>query len=221
MKNTLLAIDDSEDIRNLLQLVLGDLYDLHLEPTGEDGLRTALSLKPDLIILDLGLPEMDGFELCNRFRSLPDLEEVPIIILSGQKGVDVHVKAYKLGADNFIEKPFNHEELLALVESKLRFGPPQMRKTIGDVTIDLKSGSAYINSEKLDLTPKEFKILSVLWQNINKVTSREEIFKKVWEKTHVSDRVIDNHVTSLRKKMVSSSLLIESIYAEGYKLSIK
>ena len=164
---------------------------------------------------------MDGFELCNRFRSLPDLEEVPIIILSGQKGVEVHVKAYKLGADNFIEKPFNHEELLALVESKLRFGPPQMRKTIGDVTIDLKSGSAYMNNEKIDLTPKEFKILSVLWQNINKVTSREEIFKKVWEKTHVSDRVIDNHVTSLRKKMSTSSLLIESIYAEGYKLSAK
>lgn len=220
MKKKILAIDDSEDIRTLLKHILSDSYELVTEATGEYGLKSALIFKPDLIILDLGLPEMDGFELCNRFRSLPDLEEVPIIILSGQKGAEVHTKAYTLGADNFIEKPFDHDELQALIKSKLRLGGSTTRKNLGDVTIDLKKGSAYYKGDKIDLTPKEFKILAVLSLKLGQVTTREEIFKKVWEKTHVSDRVIDNHVTALRKKMMNTGVLIESVYAEGYKISI-
>jgi two-component system, OmpR family, alkaline phosphatase synthesis response regulator PhoP len=220
LKKKILAIDDSEDIRMLLRHILKEDYELVTEATGEYGLKSALVYKPDLIILDLGLPEMDGFELCNRFRSLPDLEEVPIIILSGQKGPEVHTKAYTLGADNFVEKPFNHDELLALIKSKLRLGGSTTRKNLGEVTIDLKKGSAYYRGDKVDLTPKEFKILAVLSLKVGEVTTREEIFKKVWEKTHVSDRVIDNHVTALRKKMMNTGILIESIYAEGYKISI-
>ena len=220
MKKKVLAIDDSEDIRTLLTHILGNEYDLVTEATGEYGLKSALIFKPDLIILDLGLPEMDGFELCNRFRSLPDLEEVPIIILSGQKGSEVHTKAYNLGADNFIEKPFSHDELLALIRSKLRLGGSTTRKNLGEVMIDLKKGSAYYRGDKIDLTPKEFKILAVLSLKLGQVTTRDEIFKKVWEKTHVSDRVIDNHVTALRKKMINTGVLIESVYAEGYKISI-
>lgn len=212
-----MAIDDSEDIRNLLYSVLGREYRLFLEPTAEEGLQTAIKSRPELIILDLGLPEMDGYELCNRFRQIPDLENIPIIILSGEKGTDAHAKAYRLGADNYLEKPFDKEELLALVESKLKFSGV-MRKTVGNLTVDLKSGSAYLDSKKLDLTPKEFKILSLLWENIDQVISRGAILEYVWDQTHVSDRVIDNHVTSLRKKMHGCTLRLESVYGEGYKL---
>lgn len=218
MLRTILAIDDSEDIRVLLQKILGEKYKLFLEASGEDGLRSALKIKPDLILLDIGLPEMDGLELCNRFRCLPDLENVPIIILSGRKGPEAHAEAYSQGADNYIEKPFSKEELLALIEAKLKFSSGGMRRTVGNVTIDLKSGSAYVEGQRLDLTPKEFKILTVLWENIGNVTGRDKILKTVWENTHVSDRVIDNHVTSLRKKLTSSSLKIDSVYSEGYKL---
>ncbi|MBT6326923.1 MAG: response regulator transcription factor [Bdellovibrionales bacterium] len=214
---TILAIDDCEDIRNLLYTILGRDYRLFLEPTAEDGLSTAIKVKPELVILDLGLPEMDGYELCNRFRSIPDLENIPIIILSGELGSEAHIKAYKLGADNYLEKPFDKDELLALVQSKLKFSGV-MRKTIGNLTVDLKSGSAYLNSEKMDLTPKEFKILTLLWENIDSVIPRSSILSYVWEKTHVSDRVIDNHVTSLRKKLNGCTLRVESVYGEGYKL---
>ena len=106
-----------------------------------------------------------------------------------------------------------------MIKSKLRLGGSTTRKNIGDVTIDLKKGSAYYKGDKIDLTPKEFKILAVLSLKLGQVTTREEIFKKVWEKTHVSDRVIDNHVTALRK-MMNTGVLIESVYAEGYKISI-
>jgi len=214
---TILAIDDCEDIRNLLYTILGRDYRLFLEPTAENGLSTAIKVKPELVILDLGLPEMDGYELCNRFRSIPDLENIPIIILSGELGSEAHIKAYKLGADNYLEKPFDKEELLALVQSKLKFSGV-MRKTIGNLTVDLKSGSSYLNSEKMDLTPKEFKILTLLWENIDSVIPRSDILSYVWEKTHVSDRVIDNHVTSLRKKLNGCTLRVESVYGEGYKL---
>ena len=215
---TILAIDDSEDTRNLVHSILGHNYKLFLDSNAEDGLKTALEAKPELIILDLGLPEMDGYELCNRIRSIPDLENTPIIILSGRKGTDAHAKAYRLGADNYLEKPFEKEELLAIVESKLKFTTPNLRRTIGNLTVDLKTSTAEINDDKLDLTPKEFKILAILWTNIDGVVSREAILKFVWDKTHVSDRVIDNHVTALRKKFNDCTLRIDSVYGEGYKL---
>ncbi len=215
---TILIIEDSEDQRNLLGSLLGSRYRLFMEGTAEEGLKRALIVKPELILLDLGLPEMDGYELCNRVRSIPDLESVPIVILSGQHGVEAHSKAYRLGADNYLEKPFEKEELLAIIESKLKYANKLMRKTIGNLTVDLKNGVSLINGEKLDLTPKEFKILAILWESVDQVVTREAILKYVWDKTHVSDRVIDNHVTALRKKIKEASVRIESIYAQGYKL---
>jgi DNA-binding response OmpR family regulator len=214
-----LAIDDSDDTRALFQAILGAKYRLFMESSGDEGLKTALKVKPELILLDLGLPAITGLELCNRFRSLPDLENVPIIIISGRKGTEAHVEAYAQGADNYLEKPFSKEELLAIIESKLRLGTSNLRRTIGNVTVDLKVGSAYIEGQKIDLTPKEFKILAILWENMGEVTGRDKILKSVWEQTHVSDRVIDNHVTSLRKKLGGSTIKIESVYSEGYKLS--
>jgi DNA-binding response OmpR family regulator len=218
MLRTILIIEDSQDTQILLNTILSKKYRLYIESSGDAGLKAALQIKPELIILDIGLPEIDGLELCNRFRSLPDLETVPIIILSGRKGAEAHTQAYQQGADNYLEKPFSKDELLAIIESKLKLSGGNMRRTIGNVTVDLKLGSVYVEGEKLELTPKEFKILAVLWENIGQVTNRAKILKTVWENTHVSDRVIDNHVTSLRKKLNNSSIKIESIYSEGYKL---
>jgi len=215
---TLLIIEDSEDQRNLMGSILNSRYRVLMESSAEEGLKTALRIKPELILLDLGLPEMDGYELCNRIRSIPDLESVPVIIVSGQQGTEAHSKAYRLGADNYLEKPFDKEELLAIIESKLKYSTRMTRKTVGNLTLDLKNGLVMINSDKIEMTPKEFKILAILWENMDQVVGREAILKYVWDKTHVSDRVIDNHVTALRKKIKDSSLRIESVYGQGYKL---
>ena len=94
------------------------------------------------------------------FEKLPDLEQVPIIILSGFKGHEIHSQAYDLGADNYLEKPFVPDELLALIKSKFRLSKSITRKSIGDVTMDLSVGSVYVKGSKIDLTPKEFKILN-------------------------------------------------------------
>ena len=93
-RKRILAIEDNLDVRNLLRHVLSKDFDLVMEENGAEGLKAAVNFRPDLIILDLGLPEMDGFDLCERFRKLPDLEHTPIIILSGQTGAEVHTKAY-------------------------------------------------------------------------------------------------------------------------------
>ena len=201
MRRRILAIDDNIDIRNLLRHVLSSEFDLVMEDSGESGLKAAVNFRPDLIILDLGTPEMDGFELCERFRKLPDLEHTPIIILSGQTGAAVHAKAYTLGADNYLEKPFNAEELLALINSKFRKSIIVPKKNIGHLTLDLKRNVLISHGERVDLTPKEFKILALLWEKLDNTVSREEILDQVWEGTHVSHRVIDNHITALRKKV--------------------
>lgn len=221
MKKKILGIDDSIDIRTLLREILSDDYDFIAEENAEFGLQTALKFKPDLVILDLGLPGMDGLELCGRFRKLPDLEQVPIIILSGFKGHEIHSKAYDLGADNYLEKPFVPDELLSLINSKFRLSKSITRKSIGDVTMDLSVGSVYVKGSKIDLTPKEFKILNVMWDNVGEIVTRQKILTSVWENVHVSDRVIDNHMTSLRKKMGEAGVMIESVYGEGYRLQIQ
>ena len=195
-------------------------FDLVMEDSGDTGLKSAVNFKPDLIILDLGLPEMDGLELCERFRKLPDLEHTPIIILSGQTGAEIHAKAYSLGADNYLEKPFNSEELLALINSKFRKSIIVPKKSAGHLTLDFKKNVLLSHGEKVDLTPKEFKILSLLWDKAGEVVSREDILSYVWEGTHVSHRVIDNHITALRKKVGAHSIAVESIYGEGYQLMI-
>lgn len=220
MRRRILAIDDNIDIRNLLRHVLSKDFDLVMEDSGDTGLNAAVNFKPDLIILDLGLPEMDGLELCERFRKLPDLEHTPIIILSGQTGAEIHAKAYSLGADNYLEKPFNAEELLALINSKFRKSIIVPKKSAGHLTLDFKKNVLLSHGEKVDLTPKEFKILSLLWEKVGEVVSREDILSYVWEGTHVSHRVIDNHITALRKKVGAHSIVVESIYGEGYQLTI-
>jgi two-component system alkaline phosphatase synthesis response regulator PhoP len=220
MRRRILAIDDNIDIRNLLRHVLSKDFDLVMEDSGDSGLKAAVNFKPDLIILDLGLPEMDGLELCERFRKLPDLEHTPIIILSGQTGAEIHAKAYSLGADNYLEKPFNAEELIALINSKFRKSIIVPKKSAGHLTLDFKKNILLSHGERVDLTPKEFKILSLLWDKVGEVVSRDDILSFVWEGTHVSYRVIDNHITALRKKVGAHSIIVESIYGEGYQLII-
>ena len=219
-RKRILAIEDNLDVRNLLRHVLSKDFDLVMEENGAEGLKAAVNFRPDLIILDLGLPEMDGFDLCERFRKLPDLEHTPIIILSGQTGAEVHTKAYDLGADNYLEKPFNADELLALVNSKFRKTMLSLKKNIGHLSLDLKKNVLLSHGEKVDLTPKEFKIVALLWDKMNEVVTREDILEQVWEGTHVSHRVIDNHITALRKKVTTHGMSVESVYGEGYQLLI-
>lgn len=216
---TILVIDDDADLKIYLKTVLSPLYKVVFADNGQQGLVSATENKPDLIVMDLGLPDISGYELCNQIRAVKELEETPIVVLSAKTGANAHTMAYKLGADNYLEKPFEKDELLAMVESRLKKSNKKINQNYGDIEIDLRSFTVTKKGQKMDLTPKEFKILCYLLDHLDEVVSRERILNSVWEGVTVTDRVIDNHITSLRKKISDSSLKIESVYSEGYKIT--
>jgi len=216
---SILAIDDDIEIRHLLQKHLSNNYQLLSTDNAEAGMSMAQEKRPDLIILDLELPGVSGYEFCNQFRNHPFLNDTPIIILSSKKGSSAHTMAYKLGADNYLEKPFDLGELLAMIEAIFKRSKTQTKKLIGNLEVDLTSHSVTISNKTIDLTPKEFKILNFLIAHEGEVVSRDRLLNIVWGEANVTDRVVDNHITSIRKKIFEGKIKIESIYAEGYKLT--
>ncbi len=215
---SILIIDDDIEIRHLLQKQLSGQYQIFAIDNAESGMLIAQEKRPDLIILDLELPGTNGYEFCNQFRNHPFLNDTPILILSAKKGSSAHTMAYKLGANNYLEKPFDIGELSALVESILKRQKASIKKIIRNLEIDITSHSVNINNKLIDLTPKEFKILSFLIEHEGEVISRDRLLNIVWGDSHVTDRVVDNHITSIRKKISEGEVKIESIYAEGYRL---
>ena len=217
---TILAIDDDIEIRTLFSNYLSKKYNLILTDTAEKGFEIALKIIPDIIILDLELPGVNGYEFCSQFRNNTSLNETPIVIISSKKGANAHTMAYKLGADNYLEKPFDSGELKALIESILRRQKSTTKKNLSNIQIDFETHIASIDSQIIDMTPKEFKILAYLIGHPGEVISRERLLNVIWGDAHVTDRVIDNHITSIRRKMEKGNIKIESIYSEGYRLTV-
>lgn len=214
----ILIVDDDPEIINFVKHLLSGDYNLIIAQTGKVGLDMALSHRPDLIILDLSLPDMDGIDLCSKINSTVPLAQIPIIILSSKKGTQVHTQAYEAGSINYIEKPFCSDELKAVVSSVLKQKDAGIKKIVGNLIVDLKNNNVTIDDKHIDLTSKEYKVLIPLLDNINNEVSREDILKAGWHDDHVTKRVVDNNITSLRKKIFDSGLTIEGIYSKGYLL---
>ena len=216
---SILIIDDDQEIRTLLAKHLSSMYNLIHADSAEQGMPIAETKRPDLIILDLELPGINGYEFCSQFRNHPFLSDTPIVILSSKKGSNAHTMAYKLGADNYLEKPFDVSELMAMIEAILKRQKSSSKKIINNLEIDLSSHTVTIHDKQIEFTPKEFKILAFLVGHEEEVISRERLLNMIWGDAHVTDRVIDNHITSIRKKISEGNVKIESIYSEGYRLS--
>lgn len=210
--SSILIFEDSEETIELLKKHLKG-YQNSFAKTGEEGLSLFQKKSFDIIILDLSLPDMSGFEICN---SIKEKSDVPIIILSAKKGAEAHTMAYKLGADNYLEKPFNKAELLALVENKLKL--PKSSKEYGNFQIDTQRLVVTIGKKELPLTNKEFKTLSYLFEHFNTLVSRKDLLEHLWPDEEVKPRVVDNHITGLRKKLLKADVEIEGVYGKGYKL---
>ncbi len=216
---TILIIDDSLDMRMLLSATLKGTYHIIEASSGLDGIKKAFESQPELILLDLDMPEMSGYEVCDRLRADVQFKNIPIIILSSKKGPDAHSLAYKLGADNYLEKPFDKTELLTLIEARVKKNSILAQLSIGNLEVDLKALTVRVEGKNLELTPKEFKILTSLIERQGDIVERDILLSSVWQGKKVSGRVIDNHITALRKKLEVSNMVLESIYGSGYKLS--
>lgn len=225
MKNRILIIEDEEDLVEGLKLNLADEgYELDWAFDGTEGLRKALEQAPDLIILDIMLPEMDGLELCRHLRQKG--VGIPIIMLTA-KGKEIDkVVGLEIGADDYVTKPFSVRELLARIKAHLRRANREEKDvpkiySFDDVEIDFAHLKVRRKGKEWDLTALEMEILKYLIAQRGKVVSRNDLLDKIWGyESYPTTRTIDNHILKLRKKIEDDPAHprhIISVYAAGYR----
>jgi len=218
-----LVIDDEAQIRRLLRVTLeANGYRVFDAATGEEGVVQAAQRRPDVILLDLGLPDLEGTEVLKRLR---EWSRVPVIILSVRDREDDKVAALDAGADDYVTKPFNSAELLARIRAALRHAQPHAAETIfrsGDLEVDLSKRQVRKRDAEVKLTPIEYSLLRLLVVHAGKVLTQRQLLTEVWgpkaiEQTHY----LRVHVAHLREKLESNPSQPELIITEsgvGYRL---
>ena len=201
----ILVVDDEELLVKGIRFNLqNDGYDVIVGFNGLDAVAQAQAMKPDLIILDVMMPEMDGMTACSKIREFSD---VPIILLTAKTDDMDKLMGFDSGADDYVTKPFNILELKARVRALLRRAKPSVKTesntlTIGSITLDLDSRNAYRGGAHADLTAKEFDVIEFLMRNPNRVYSREALLDTIWAYEYRSDiRTVDVHIRRLREKL--------------------
>ncbi len=218
----ILIIDDDRDLSEMLiEYLSPEGFAVDSSHTGEDGLRRALSESFDLVILDVMLPRMNGFEV---LRGLRSQSQCPVIMLTARGQEVDRIVGLEIGSDDYLAKPFSARELLARIHAILRRSRRAEGDTelvcAGDVTLDRRSRMVRRAGEVIDLTSAEFDTLEVLLRSAGQVVAREELFDKVLQREYsVFDRSIDNHVSSLRKKLgprLGDTERIKAVRNSGY-----
>ncbi len=222
---SILVIDDEKDIQKLLQYNLEkEGYKVLSAMAGEEGFEIARSKKPDLVILDLMLPGIDGFEVCRLLRQAAETKAIPIIMLTA-KGSEVdQVVGLELGASDYIPKPFSVKVLLARIKNIFRNGrsKPFADSVIqdGDLVMDKERMTFTIKGKAVPFTKLEFNILSCLMENKGRVFSRDKLLSGAWEgEAFVVDRTVDVHVKSIRRKLGKYRDKIETVRGTGYRFA--
>jgi DNA-binding response OmpR family regulator len=217
------VLDDEADILELLKVNLQKAGLRFQEFQEADGLFRYLEReKPDLILLDLMLPDTDGLEVCRHIRKSENLAGIPIIMLTARGDESDKVVGLELGADDYVTKPFSVKELVARIHAVLRRpggGEASRRIVVGALVIDLDKFEVTADGVKVDLTATEFKILQLLASRRGRVFTRDQILDHLWgQGKAVIDRTIDVHIRNLREKLGGAAALIKNIRGVGYKL---
>ncbi len=221
----ILVVDDEPDLVDLVRLNLERAgYEVLDASNGREALGIAREHLPDLAIVDVMMPEMDGIELVRRLRGDPRLGTMPILVLTARTGEHDELRALTVGADDYVSKPFSMKVLLARVESLLRradtrHAPADDELTLGPIVVDLRRHEASLAGRPLSLTPTEFRILSALIVAEGRVLTRSDLIARaIGVGVAVTKRTIDVHVTSLRRKLGDASGLIETVRGVGYRI---
>jgi two-component system alkaline phosphatase synthesis response regulator PhoP len=225
-KRRVLIVEDERDIAGLIQHALhrtGDI-DAEIVGSGDAALKTITDDPPDLVILDLNLPVLNGMELCRILRSRADLKHVPIVILTARTAEDDRVAGLELGADDYVTKPFSLRELTARVRAVLRRAGTK-EEPVAAVTYhgphlvaDFDAVSVTVDGDSVRLTRREFELLRYLVQNRNRVISRDRLLERVWGYDRlIETRSVDVHVGRLRNKLKAAGHQIETVVGLGYR----
>lgn len=222
-KKSILLIEDEEDIAALIKLQ-ADIsgYKLHVEKDGINGLRAIEREKPDLAIIDVMLPGMNGLDICRKMKHSPDLKNIPVIIVSAKNEELDIVLGLELGADDYIAKPFSPKILFSRIKAVLRRGkePQKVAKTItfGDFTLEVDRYLLRKRDKYIPITLSEFGILRRFLANRGKVLTRNQLLDDVQnDDAFIMDRNIDVHIASIRKKLGPNFHWIETVRGVGYR----
>jgi DNA-binding response OmpR family regulator len=220
-RSLVLIVDDDEDIRALLRLMLERAgYDVDDQPDGRAALRAFHTGRHDLVLLDVTMPELDGWEILERIR---DLSEVPVLMLTARDAESDHVRGLRAGADDYVTKPFDRDELLARVEALLRRAPREdepVSYTDSFLQIDFVQRTASVEGRDVALTRLEYNLLEAFVRHPNQVLSREQLLELAWEDPHaVSRDQVKLYVGYLRRKLgrQGDESPIETIRGFGYR----
>ena len=219
-----IVIEDEPDIQEIIvHNLLRDGYQVEATPNGERGLELVRRLDPDLVLLDLMLPGLDGVEVCRRMKADPRTRAVSIIMVTARGEESDVVLGLGLGADDYVSKPFSPRELMERVKAVLRRGPLQdhqsrERIVVGDVVIDAGRHELRVAGRRVDLTASEFRLLHCLASQPGRVFTRDQLLNRVvGEGTFIDDRNIDVHVGAVRRKLGVHRHLVETVRGVGYR----
>jgi two-component system, OmpR family, phosphate regulon response regulator PhoB len=225
-KQRVLLVDDEADILGLLDHAFKQAgFETDVALDAVTALQRLRERVPDVVILDLMLPDMPGTEVCRQIKSSPKTAQIPVLMLTA-KGEEVdRVVGFELGADDYITKPFSVREVVLRVRAVMRRNaapgdPQQKRESVGPIRLDYAAHRCFVDGAEIDLTTLEFKLLETLIGRVGRVQTREQLLRDVWEMAgDLQTRTVDTHVKRLREKLGNGRDLIETVRGLGYRMS--
>jgi DNA-binding response OmpR family regulator len=217
-----LIVEDEASIRRGLSDVLRFRgCEVAVAENGVEGLRLGISERWDLIVLDIMLPELDGFRVCQQLRAAN--RTMPILMLTAKGDEDDVVRGFEAGANDYVIKPFGVRELTARLDALLRRSPRALHGTLklGTLELDADRGEARCGAERIELSAREMRMLRVLAQDAGRIVSRRTLLREAWDMNNaeqVETRTVDVHVAKLRKKLGAHGVLIETVRGQGYRV---
>ena len=226
MNNRILLVDDDQELLAALELKLGkEGFQIETAPDGEVALEIIRKKLPDLVILDVNMPKVNGMEVCKTLRSADQTRDLAVIMLTARDDEIDRVLGLEFGADDYVTKPYNARELILRIKALLkRIFPVQNNPTtknifqIGTLTIDLDKHEVRVDKEVIELTLTEFKLLAHLIQNQGRIKTRDYLLEQIWEYGDgVFSRTIDTHIQRLRSKLGKTGKYIKTVRGVGYR----
>lgn len=223
MKPTILVVDDEPDVIEILRFNLnGAGFEVTASADGKDALQKARRLKPDLIVLDLMLPEMDGLEVCKYLRRDPTTENIPVLMLTARAGEIDRVLGLEIGADDYVVKPFSPRELVLRIKKLLQRSTTTEESDSSyqyqALLVDISRHRVTVDGVAVELTATEFKLLSMLIRNRGRVQTRDRLLQEVWGYlSDVDTRTVDTHMRRLREKLGKAASYLETVRHVGYR----
>jgi two-component system alkaline phosphatase synthesis response regulator PhoP len=224
MAESVMVIEDEKEIRELIRYNLERAgFRVHMIADGEEAIRQVFASRPDLVVLDLMLPGRSGLEVLREIRDEATTRDLPVLVLTARSAEMDKLLGFEHGADDYLTKPFSPRELVARLRALLRRSQPARAGgviEVGELRVDTLSREATWRKRSLTLTPREFELLAFLASRPGRVSTRDELLRKVWGYDYMGEtRTVDVHIRRLRAKLGLGSDLIETVTGAGYKLA--